>query len=153
MISVAFTIEIDRPPAEVFAYLTDPAKLPEWMAIKRSATPDPPGPLRTGSRIAEVNAGPFGREMTSTIAVERLEPDHAFDLRPLDGPIRVAARHRLAPTPAGGTRIDYVAEGAVHGPLRLAEPILRRVLGRSFRRDYAELKRRLEAAPTSTPAR
>jgi hypothetical protein len=123
------------------------------MAIKRSATPDPPGPLRTGSRIAEVNAGPFGREMTSTIAVERLEPDHAFDLRPLDGPIRVAARHRLAPTPAGGTRIDYVAEGPVHGPLRLAEPILRRVLGRSFRRDYAELKRRLEAAPTSTRAR
>ncbi len=38
MIEVEHTLEIDRPPEEVFEYLTDVSRLPEWQSSAASAT-------------------------------------------------------------------------------------------------------------------
>ena len=80
--------------------------------------------------------------------VSEYEQDRRFSLRIVDGPLPVDGAHAFEATPAG-TRIDFVAAGSPRGALRLAEPLLRRVLARQFRSYYERLKQVLEARPIS----
>ena len=54
MPSFDLTIEIDRPPDEVFALLTDIDRLPEWQESAVSASAN--GPLAVGTVIAQMCA-------------------------------------------------------------------------------------------------
>ncbi len=47
---------------------------------------------------------------------------------------------------AGGTRVRFVAEGELTGPMRFLEPLVRRGIGRSFRRYHPLLPQNVEAA-------
>lgn len=40
MINFEFTVVVNRPVEEVFAYLTDPQKLPEWQSMVLEARQD-----------------------------------------------------------------------------------------------------------------
>jgi len=51
MAPIESSIEIARPPEEVFAYLVDPTRFAEWQrdVVRRAAGRPPPGPAgRTG---------------------------------------------------------------------------------------------------------
>jgi uncharacterized protein YndB with AHSA1/START domain len=135
---IEIPVEIDRPVHEVFAYVTDPSKLPEWQTNTLEATPEQPGPLHQGSRVREVHKAPFGKRVRSVVEVARLEPDRAFDLRMVEGPLAVHGDHRFADS-NGATRLDVTIHGEAP---RLMTPVLRR----QFKRHFAELKRRLEAS-------
>lgn len=139
MIRVAFPIEIDRPLEDVFAFVTDPARLPEWQSNTVSAIQETPGPMRTGTRLREVHRAPFGRELKSVVEVARYEPNRHFDLRILEGPLPIDGRHAFAAS-EHGTRIDFVAEGQPQGLARIAEPLLARAVKRQFRRAFDRLK-------------
>jgi hypothetical protein len=91
--------------------------------------------------LREVRRAPFGRSLEATVEVAAYEENRRFDLRILSGPLPVDGR-LVFDAVDGGTRLDFVAEGQVGRVLRLAEPILARVLRRQFAADY----RRLEAA-------
>jgi uncharacterized protein YndB with AHSA1/START domain len=140
-----FTIhtEIDRPVGDVFAYVTDPAKLPTWQTNTVSVTQEDAGPLRVGTRLREVHRAPGGRELASLVEVAELDPDRAFALRMLEGPLPIDARIALEPTP-GGTRMAFTAHGRPSGPMRLAEPLLRVAVKRQFAAHCAALKRVME---------
>ena len=58
MIDFVIEIEILRPPADVFAYETDPTKLATWQPNTVSAVPEQRGPLGLGSRMREVHRAP-----------------------------------------------------------------------------------------------
>lgn len=45
MIEFTIETEIGRPPAEVFAFATDPALLPRWQTNTVAAVPEDEGPL------------------------------------------------------------------------------------------------------------
>jgi uncharacterized protein YndB with AHSA1/START domain len=143
---IDFTIEteIDRPPSEVFAFVTDTSKLPTWQTNTVSAVPEGNGPLAVGTRIREVHSGPGGRELESLVEVSELEPDRVFALRMLEGPLLVHAHIELAPA-AGGTRLLFRVHGQPRGAMRLAQPLLRVALRRQFAAHCATLKRVLEA--------
>ena len=80
MIRVDLELEINRPPADVFAYVTDLERLGEWQENLISATLESDGPIRVGSRIREIRRGPFGRRMEALVEVEEFEPPTAFAL-------------------------------------------------------------------------
>lgn len=143
MIDFTITTEIARPPAEVFAFATDPTQLPRWQTNTVSAAPEEPGPLRDGSRLREVHRGPGGREMESLVEVSELDPDRAFALRMLEGPLLVDADLRFEPT-AAGTRLRFRVHGQPRSAMRLLQPLLRLALKRRFRQHCEELKRVLE---------
>lgn len=143
MIDFTIETEIARPPAEVFAFATDPVQLPRWQANTISAEPEEPGPLRIGSRLREVHRGPGGREMESLVEVSALEPDRAFGLEMLEGPLPVDADLRFEPAGAG-TRLRFRVHGQPGGAMRLLQPLLRFALKRQFRQHCQELKRVLE---------
>jgi carbon monoxide dehydrogenase subunit G len=127
------TIEIERTPEDVFAYLTDVSNLPKWQAGVKSAT------LRDG-RIEE-SRSLLGRELhTSLEIVERVEP-RLFILRALDGPVPFSVRHELEPAD-GATRLRVTAVGEVPG---FAAGLLARRAEKQFRKDFERLKRILES--------
>jgi hypothetical protein len=95
--------------------------------------------------MREVRRAPMGRRVESLVEVSEYEPNQRFDLRILDGPLHVDGSHHFETTPTG-TRINFVAAGQPTGAMRLAQPLLSRVLDRQFRDYYRRLKQVLEAA-------
>jgi carbon monoxide dehydrogenase subunit G len=137
------SIEIERPPAEVFAFLADPANLPRWQPAVVQVSADPPGGFVPNSRLTERRTF-LGNSVRSTLEVTALEPDRRLDLTTVEGPVRFCVSHRLEPS-GEGTRLTLVGEGEPGGALRLAGPLLRRVVNRQARDDLRRLKRLLES--------
>jgi uncharacterized protein YndB with AHSA1/START domain len=137
--TLVFTV--DRPPAEVFAYLTDPKRLPEWQENAVEVHLD--GPMREGALIREVRKGPGGKRVESLVKVAAYEPDRVFDLRIVEGAAHVHGDHRLEPSPDGGTIVRFTAHGELKGLLKLTRPLLPGL----FRKSFVKLKRNLEERP------
>jgi carbon monoxide dehydrogenase subunit G len=126
------TIEIARPPEDVFAFLTDASNLPEWQAGVKSAT------VR-GGRIEE-SRSLLGRELHTTLEIVEKEEPRVFTLRALDSPMPFSVRHELEPADRG-TRLTVTAEGDVPG---FAAGLLSRRAEKQFRKDFERLKQILE---------
>ena len=148
---IDFTVEtpIERPAGEVFAYATDPERLATWQTNTVSSTLEGPGPLGLGSRLREVHRGPGGKEFPSVVEVTEYEPDRVFALQVREG-TPVHARMTFEPTERG-TCLRFRAHGRLTGPMRLAEPLLGRMLRRQFTEQCATLKRVLETGPPARP--
>jgi carbon monoxide dehydrogenase subunit G len=134
------TIEIARPPADVFAYLTDVSNLPAWQSSARAAEPD--GKIRKGARIRE-QRNFMGRDVKTEVEVTGYEFPDRFDLRSLSGPVTYEVRHDLKRAGAGtrlhvraDVKIGTMMRIAAQGPLKMAE--------REFRSDFERLKTILE---------
>jgi uncharacterized protein YndB with AHSA1/START domain len=143
VVRVEFTIEIARPAAEVFEYLADLEKLPEWQgsAIESRAE----GSLAKGCRITECRRL-FGRDVETVLEVTAYEPPERLTLRSLDGPVRFTVDHRLEE--AGGTTLlHFAGEANPGGMLRFAGPVVESKARQEFRRDFNRLKELLEARP------
>ena len=126
------TIDIERPPDEVFAFMTDVSHLPEWQAGVKSAE-------RRDGRIEEARSI-FGRELHTTLEIVEEEPPRVFTLRALDSPVPFTVRHELE-LEGSGTRLTVTAEGDVPG---FAAGLLARRAERQFRKDFERLKQILE---------
>jgi uncharacterized protein YndB with AHSA1/START domain len=144
---IDFTIEtqIERPVTDVFGYVSDPGKLATWQTNTVSAVQEGDGPLRLGTRLREVHRAPGGKELASVVEVSEYEPDRTFALRVVEGtPVHL----RIDFEPAdSGTLMGFRAYGQLTGPMRLAQPLLQRVLKRQFAGQCATLKQLLEGTP------
>ena len=141
MIKVEHSLVIDRPPAEVFAYTTDPANLPEWQSTALEARSE--GPVQQGAHVTEVRKF-LGRKMESEVEVTEYDPDKRFALKVLSGPVPFSFEQTLEPTD-GGTNVRVVLEGEPGGFFKLAEPLVERAVKRQMKADYEQLKDILEA--------
>jgi uncharacterized protein YndB with AHSA1/START domain len=142
---IDFTIETDirRPVAEVFAYVSDPAKLATWQTNTVSAVVEDGAPVHVGTRLREVHGGPGGRQLSSLVEVSELVPDRVFALRVVEGALPVDARISVEPSESG-TRLRFNVRGEPTGPLRFLQPVMRMALKRQFREYCTTLKRILE---------
>jgi uncharacterized protein YndB with AHSA1/START domain len=143
------TIDIDRPPEDVFAYMTDTAKLSSWQQSTVEVLRDREGPLTEGERFREVHAA-LGRRLQSTVEVAKYDPPRAFALRILDGPLPLDGSWTLEAT-NGSTRLHFVGQGALRGPMRLLDGLAARSLSKQFLGYHGRLKAAVEEQP-SPPA-
>jgi len=145
MAPIIDSIEIDRTPEEVFAYLDQLERHKEWQNQIVSATVDPDGPTRVGTRVTETRKI-GGREQTSTWEVTEHDPPRAFAFRGIDGPLRVVGKGSVEPVD-GGTKsrvtIDLDFEG--HGMGKLMAPVARTQARKQVPKDQQRLKERLES--------
>ena len=142
MPSFEATVEIVRPPADVFAYLTDMSKLPEWQGSATGAEVD--GAMRQGAQIRERRRF-LGRDVRTELEVTAYEPPRRFDVRSRGGRVSFSIKHTLEPAGEGtrlhahvDVKVGAMMRIAAEGPLKLAE--------REFRGDFERLKELLEAA-------
>ena len=94
---ITHALEINRQPEDVFAYITDPQKLPTWqpttVAVERERT----GALVLGERFAEIHEA-LGRETRTTVDVVAYEEPRVFELHVVNGPLPLDGRWELEPT-------------------------------------------------------
>jgi uncharacterized protein YndB with AHSA1/START domain len=143
MATVEHTVEIARPPAEVFAWLTDPENLRSWQETLVELRQVSNGPIGVGTRLVEVRSF-LGKRVESELEVTAYEPDRRLDLRTVSGPISFEVSHTLDATP-GGTRLHVEGEAERGGRFRLADALVARQARRQFRADFERLKQLLEA--------
>ena len=143
MIRFEFTVVVNRPVEEVFAYLTNPENLPEWQTMVLEARQDSPGAMTKGTKLTDVRKF-LGRRFETTVEVTAFEPSKRADFKAVSGPIPFEISHTLEPVD-GATSIKVVAQGEPGRFFKLAEPLVGTQAERQFRNDYATLKDFLEA--------
>ena len=136
-------VEIARLPAEVYAYLADPAHLPDWQEDVEEVRDAPGGPLPAGAAFTEVRSF-LGKRAESTLEVTTAEPGRELSLRTVSGPVKVSIRHRLEPA-GDGTLVLLEVEADPGKLFGLGGPLLRKAAERRARGDFERLKAVLEA--------
>jgi uncharacterized protein YndB with AHSA1/START domain len=103
---IEFSTEVARTPQEVFDYISDAARLPEWQPSVVEAAAEPPAIRQVGMRGYEVRRVP-GSAQKMRWQVAECEPGVRWAIEGIDGPVRAHATIALAPTEANGTHVDY----------------------------------------------
>ncbi len=134
-------MEIRRPPADVFAFLSDVSNLPRWQPSVKEVRVD--DDLAVGARFDETREF-MGKRVRSTLEVTALEPGRELSLRVVEGPVRLTVRHLLEQA-GGGTRLTLEVDGDPGGRFRLAARVAARAAARQARHDLDRLRRLLES--------
>ncbi|GIH15726.1 SRPBCC family protein [Rugosimonospora africana] len=144
MTPIVSTFEVARPPHEVYAYLTDPTRFPEWQPDVARVRVEAGRPAGVGSRFATTRR--IGRiEHTTTQEVTRSDPPHGWAARGVDGPFRPGATVTVEPIDGGGSRVTVALEFEGSGIGRLLPlEVIGRMAARSAPRSYQNLRRLLE---------
>jgi uncharacterized protein YndB with AHSA1/START domain len=137
-----FTVR--RPPADVFAYMTDPANLAAWQPSKIAVQPLTDGPPGQGYRVKERTKVGL-RTWDQVVEFTEFDPGRVLGTHIVEGSMPVDGRWTFEDDGAGGARVRFVASGELTGVARLAEPLIRRGIARSFRRYHALLAEQVEA--------
>ena len=147
--AITESIEIGRPPQDVFAYVSDMARHPEWQEKLLAATVEGEGPIRVGTRVKQTRRVGGGTR-SFTLEVTEHDPPSRLAFKGIDGPVRPQGRITFEPL-EGGQRTRYSAqldfEG--HGLGLLLAPLVRRDARKQLPDSLQRLKQKLEA---SSPA-
>lgn len=138
------TIEIQRPPEEVFDYLATPENIPHWNDAITGAERSPAGPIRVGTRVRQRRTIP--RPAVDELAVTELVPGDRLVLAGDVGPFHGTISYTLAAT-SDGTQLTNTAELDASGPLRLAAPLVAGRVRAAVAQNLATLKGNLESGP------
>jgi uncharacterized protein YndB with AHSA1/START domain len=138
------TFTIAGTPEKVFDYVTDPANLQAWQTSKTRVQPLTEGPPRKGFRVREWTKPPGTKEFEQVVEFTEFERPTRLHVHIVEGPYPVDGTWAFHST-AEGTRVTFVAEGELRGPLRFAGPIVRRMMDREFARYHDNLRRNVEA--------
>jgi len=140
------TIEIARPPLEVFEYVTDPSRLAEWQESVVSSRPEGTGPPGVGTRASVTRrVGPIERAMTAELA--QLTPPTSWAVRGVDGPVRGNVNGTIVPLDDGvRSRVTIELELVGYGIGKLLVPLVVRSQARKeMPANLRNLKERLES--------
>ena len=145
MAPIVKSVEISKPPQEVFAYLDDLARHGEWQGQIVEVVSVSDGPTRVGSRATDKRRVPGGmREVTYEI-VEH-DPPRRTRFRGIDGPIRPVGTVTVEPLDEGSrSRVTLELDFEGHGVGKLLLPLVRGNVRKQVPQDQARLKERLEA--------
>jgi uncharacterized protein YndB with AHSA1/START domain len=136
------SIVVERPVEEVFAYLTDLERVPEWQTNVLFLQLQS-GTLRQGAKLVELRKF-LGRKVESVVEVTEYEPPHRYTIEVQSGPIPFVISNVLSEV-GGGTRIDAVVEGEPGRFFGLVEWRVVKAVERELWNSLATLKDILEA--------
>jgi uncharacterized protein YndB with AHSA1/START domain len=140
------SIIIDRPPSEVFDYLTSVEKIPEWVPTTTEAWALSEGPVVKGFRLAEIvvfDLKFYQIRNRLEWKITEVEEDRLVEFKNRSGigqQIQIFSLEQAG----GGTELTVVGVHSLRGPLRLVEPIFRMVVTQGRQAHLETIKRILE---------
>ena len=139
------SVEIDRPQAEVFEYINQIDKQPEWQQSLTAARLLTDGPVTVGTRYVETRKVPGGpRDMT--YEVTEYDPPNKSSWKGVDGPVRAVGSVTVEPVSESRSRVTVAFDLEGHGIIgMLVAPFARSQAQKQVPSDQQKLKQILES--------
>lgn len=145
MAPITGTIEIARPPQDVFDYVHDFERQKEWQAAIVEIEVVSQGPVGVGTKAVQTRRVPGGKR-SFPYEVSEYDPPRRTGFRGTGGPVRPIGTMSFTPLEGGTrTRVDFQIEFHGHGLGVLLLPLVRRDAARDVPRNLSALKARLES--------
>ncbi len=142
MASFSHTVEIPRPPAEVFPWLLEEDKVPVWTGHLQRYERLDGSPLGRGSRVRQV-LEVSGRTIDVELEVTAYEPPSGAQTRFSTNGIEVVSSYALQAAGAG-TRLTQTIEAKPSGlTARLLVPVVQPRLEEKLTEDLERLRAEL----------
>jgi uncharacterized membrane protein len=134
MPEASHSVEINRPAADVFAFLGDGENDPQWRSgvldVRRRSG------RGQGAVYEQGVKGPMGRRVPADYEITAYEPDRRIAFRAIAGPVRPEGSYELTPID-GRTRVTFSLRYTPRGMGRLMSPMV----GKAMRAEVAQLDR------------
>jgi uncharacterized protein YndB with AHSA1/START domain len=153
---IVTSTEIERPAADVFAYVTDPARFREWQKGVVDGHMDSPAdgaqwPAVGARCVSTRRIGGANRPSTSELV--HIDPPRTWGVRGLDGPIRADVDVLVEPVTDARSRLTISVDFTGHGIGKILVPLMvRREARQEMPANVAALKQALETGQTQTAA-
>jgi uncharacterized membrane protein len=149
MAQIATSVEIARSPEDVFAYIADVSRQPEWQEGLVSASLQDDKPVQVGSRVVHRRKlGP--RTVATPSEITAFNPPEVVSFKGLDGPIRAEGSQRVERV-GDWSRVSFEMEMRGHGLGTLMLPLARKQVARQVAASHEKLKRILEGTNGTAP--
>lgn len=136
-------VEIQRPAAEVFAYLADFENNPAWQGGMQSCKWTSEGPVGVGSTYDQV-ASFLGRPILTSFEVSAFEEGRSISIVSVVSTFPIQVTRSVEPLAAGACRVTANVAGQPPLVMRLM-PGMNWMVKRSVTSDYKKLKALLES--------
>lgn len=147
MITIDYHIPIRRGPMDVYAYVTDVERIPEWQHVAgiKKVTKQTSGPLAVGSTFT-MERQARGGLATIRAEVTALEPGSRFDFHTVDDDGFTGDFATTLTPQDGGTDLHWAVRMQPPNLLyRLLQPIIAGAIRKAASADFVELRKKLEA--------
>lgn len=141
MIKVESSVVINKPVAEVYAYVTSGEHSTEWQGGVVSVENEGP-PNKVGTRYTETRKF-MGQDMKTTLEVSVVEPNTKWVSKVVKGPVPYEVTVTFEAS-GSGTRMTTKVEGEPTGFFKIAEGMVASQLEKSLGEDGERLKKLLE---------
>lgn len=144
MSPIESSVDIARPPGDVFPYVTDPSRFDEWQAGVVSGHTE--GEPAVGTRcVTTRHIG--GADRTSTSEITEISPPTSWAMRGIDGPIRAVMKVSVEPRQNGEqSHVTFSLDFSGHGIGKIALPRAVAQARKEMPQNCQKLKQRLEDA-------
>ena len=144
MAPITHSIEIDRPPEAVFAYIDRLERHGEWQSTIISTKLETEGPTRVGSRATDKRKVP-GRTQDVTYEITEHDPPRKASFKGTNGPVRPVGTVTVEPAGDGRSRVTLELDLRGHGFVGPLVAMLARSQARKeVPQSHQRLKERLE---------
>jgi hypothetical protein len=140
------SIEINRRPEEVFAYLDDVKRHGEWQDQIVDVQPQGDQPMGVGKRVRETRRVPGG-DRSMTYEITEHDPPRQSSFRVLDGPVRAVGTVTIVPLDDGSrSRVTITIDFQGHGlGGKVLLPVAKSQARKQIPKDQAKMKALLES--------
>jgi uncharacterized membrane protein len=146
MAPIVESIDIARPPSEVFAYLDQLERHGEWQQAIVSTHAETGSPTGVGTRASDKRRMPGGMTATVTYQIVEHDPPRRTRFQGVNGPVRVAGVVNIEPLDGGaGSRVTVELDFQGKGIGKVLAPLARNQAAKQVPADQRRLKERLEA--------
>lgn len=141
-------VEINRPPAEVFKFISDLCNEPRYVPNVLETERISDGPAGVGAKYREVTRVMFGRKAVATYEITQYDPPTTFAFRGTSGRSRFRGRWVIEATDEGSLA-KFTAEAQLAWPMKYMERVVRSSVSATFAIMGRNLKLVLTAPPVS----
>jgi uncharacterized protein YndB with AHSA1/START domain len=134
---------IQRPRAQVAAYVADPDNASEWYENIKSVEWKTPKSIGVGSRVAFV-ARFLGRVMRYTYEIREYVPGKRVVMSTAEGPFPMETTYTWEDAGPNATRMTLRNRGQPAGFSNLLAPLMSMAIRRANKKDLARLKEVME---------
>lgn len=115
MPQASYSITINRPVGDVFAFVADGEQCPRWRPGVLDITRAGGASTGVGTRYLQGVKGPMGRRISADYEITVYEPDRRIEFKTVAGPARPHGSYEFTSTDDGGTKLTFALDATLSG--------------------------------------